>query len=60
MNDIYEVVEIIIEKRIGIVACIHTRDMNAAEYLVQQVLRTCVDVSRHETGALRSTRFGGD
>lgn len=60
VNGIHEAVEIINEKRIGIVACIHTRDMDASEFFVQQVLRTRVDVNRHGTGALWGTKFGGD
>jgi aldehyde dehydrogenase (NAD+) len=57
---IHEAVELINERRIGIVACIHTRDMDAAEFFVQSVLRTRVDVNRHGTGALWGTKFGGD
>ncbi|MDW8029378.1 MAG: aldehyde dehydrogenase family protein [Armatimonadota bacterium] len=60
VSGIHEAIEIINEKRIGIVACIHTRDMNAAEFFIQQVLRTRVDVNRHGTGALWGTKFGGD
>lgn len=60
VGGIREAVEVINEKRIGIVACIHTRDMNSAEFFVQQVLRTRVDVNRHGTGALWGTKFGGD
>jgi acyl-CoA reductase-like NAD-dependent aldehyde dehydrogenase len=60
VKGIHEALEIINEKRIGIVACIHTRDMNSAEFFVQQVLRTRVDVNRHGTGALWGTKFGGD
>jgi acyl-CoA reductase-like NAD-dependent aldehyde dehydrogenase len=57
---IHEALELINERRIGIVACIHTRDMDAAEFFVQSVLRTRVDVNRHGTGALWGTKFGGD
>lgn len=60
VKDVHEALEIINEKRIGIVACIHTRDINTAEFFVQQVLRTRVDVNRHGTGALWGTKFGGD
>ncbi|GBC98606.1 Aldehyde dehydrogenase, thermostable [bacterium HR17] len=60
VSSVHEALELINERRIGIVACIHTRDMNAAEFFVQQVLRTRVDVNRHGTGALWGTKFGGD
>lgn len=60
VSDVYRAVEIINEKRIGIVAWIHTRNMNVAEFFIQQVLRTRVDVNRHGMGALWGTKFGGD
>jgi acyl-CoA reductase-like NAD-dependent aldehyde dehydrogenase len=60
VKSIHEALEIINERRIGIVACIHTRDMNSAEFFIQNVLRTRVDVNRHGTGALWGTKFGGD
>ncbi|MFN3420893.1 MAG: aldehyde dehydrogenase family protein, partial [Armatimonadota bacterium] len=60
VSGIHEALEIINKKRIGIVACIHTRDINSTEFFVQQVLRTRVDVNRHGTGALWGTKFGGD
>jgi hypothetical protein len=34
--------------------------MNSAEFFIQNVLRTRVDVNRHGTGALWGTKFGGD
>jgi aldehyde dehydrogenase (NAD+) len=60
VKSIHEALEIINERRIGIVSCIHTRDMNSAEFFIQNVLRTRVDVNRHGTGALWGTKFGGD
>jgi acyl-CoA reductase-like NAD-dependent aldehyde dehydrogenase len=60
VTGIHEAIELINDQRIGIVACIHTRDMDAAEFFVQSVLRTRVDVNRHGTGALWGTKFGGD
>ncbi len=55
-----EALDIINRRRIGIVACIYTSDLNRAEYFIQNVLRTRVDVNRHGTGALWGTKFGGD
>ena len=60
VTGIHEAIELINDQRIGIVACIHTRDMDIAEFFVQSVLRTRVDVNRHGTGALWGTKFGGD
>jgi len=60
VKSVHEALEIINERRVGIVACIHTRDMNSAEFFIQNVLRTRVDVNRHGTGALWGTKFGGD
>ncbi|MEJ7614753.1 MAG: aldehyde dehydrogenase family protein [Candidatus Fervidibacter sacchari] len=60
VKSVHEALEIINEKRIGIVACIHTCDMNLAEFFIQNALRTRVDVNRHGTGALWGTKFGGD
>jgi len=50
----------LINDRIGIVACIDSRDKNATEHFIQNVLRTRVDDGRHGTGAFWATRFGGD
>ncbi|MCS7223922.1 MAG: aldehyde dehydrogenase family protein [Armatimonadetes bacterium] len=60
VSGITEALDIINRRRIGIVACIHTTDLNRAEFFLQNVLRTRVDVNRHGTGALWGTKFGGD
>lgn len=60
VSGIHEALDTINEKRIGIVACVHTRNMDVAEFFIQNVLRTRVDVNRHGTGALWGTKFGGD
>jgi acyl-CoA reductase-like NAD-dependent aldehyde dehydrogenase len=49
-----------INDKIGIVACIDTKDKDASEHFIQSVLRTRVDDGRHGTGAFWATRFGGD
>ena len=50
----------IINAKIGIVACIDSRNKDASEHFIQSVLRTRVDDGRHGTGAFWATRFGGD
>jgi acyl-CoA reductase-like NAD-dependent aldehyde dehydrogenase len=50
----------LINERIGIVACIDTRNKDVSEHFIQSVLRTRVDDGRHGTGAFWATRFGGD
>ena len=50
----------IINAKIGIVACIDSRNKDATEHFIQSVLRTRVDDGRHGTGAFWATRFGGD
>lgn len=50
----------IINTKIGIVACIDSRDKDVTEHFIQSVLRTRVDDGRHGTGAFWATRFGGD
>ena len=50
----------IINDKIGIVACIDSRDKDVSEHFIQSVLRTRVDDGRHGTGAFWATRFGGD
>ncbi len=50
----------IINAKIGIVACIDSRDKDVTEHFIQSVLRTRVDDGRHGTGAFWATRFGGD
>jgi len=49
-----------INAKIGIVACIDSRDKDVSEHFIQSVLRTRVDDGRHGTGAFWATRFGGD
>ncbi len=50
----------IINAKIGIVACIDSRNKDISEHFIQSVLRTRVDDGRHGTGAFWATRFGGD
>ncbi len=50
----------VINRKIGIVACIDSRNKDASEHFIQSVLRTRVDDGRHGTGAFWATRFGGD
>ncbi len=50
----------IINNKIGIVACIDSKDKNATEYFIERVLRTRIDDGRHGTGCFWATKFGGD
>lgn len=50
----------LINRKIGIVACIDSRSKDVTEHFIQSVLRTRVDDGRHGTGAFWATRFGGD
>ena len=50
----------IINNKIGIVACVDSRNKDVSEHFIQSVLRTRVDDGRHGTGAFWATRFGGD
>lgn len=50
----------LINERIGIVACVDSRNKDVTEHFIQSVLRTRVDDGRHGTGAFWATRFGGD
>lgn len=50
----------LINERIGIVGCIDSRNKDATEHFIQNVLRTRIDDGRHGTGAFFGTRFGGD
>ncbi len=59
VKDIREAITII-NAKIGIVACVDSRDKDASEHFIQSVLRTRVDDGRHGTGAFWATRFGGD
>jgi aldehyde dehydrogenase (NAD+) len=59
VKDVNEAIRII-NKKIGIVACIDSKDKDVTEHFIQQVLRTRVDDGRHGTGCLWGTRFGGD
>ncbi len=59
VRDVNEAIETI-NNKIGIVACIDSRDKDVSEHFIQQVLRTRVDDGRHGTGCLWGTRFGGD
>jgi len=49
-----------INNKIGIVACIDSKDKDVTETFIQNVLRTRVDDGRHGTGAFWATKFGGD
>jgi aldehyde dehydrogenase (NAD+) len=49
-----------INNTIGIVACIDSKNKDATETFIQNVLRTRVDDGRHGTGAFWATKFGGD
>jgi aldehyde dehydrogenase (NAD+) len=50
----------IINDKIGIVACIDSKNKDVSETFIQGVLRTRVDDGRHGTGAFWATKFGGD
>ena len=54
-----EAVELI-NGKVGIVACIDSRDKSATENFIEQVLRTRIDDGRHGTGCFWGTKFGGD
>jgi aldehyde dehydrogenase (NAD+) len=49
-----------INAKIGIVACIDSRDKSATENFIERVLRTRIDDGRHGTGCFWGTKFGGD
>jgi acyl-CoA reductase-like NAD-dependent aldehyde dehydrogenase len=57
--DIREAIDII-NSKIGIVACIDSRDKSATENFIERVLRTRIDDGRHGTGCFWGTKFGGD
>jgi aldehyde dehydrogenase (NAD+) len=59
VKDIREAIRITNEK-VGIVACIDSRDKSATENFIERVLRTRIDDGRHGTGCLWGTKFGGD
>ncbi len=59
VRDIHEAISTI-NRKIGIVACIHSEDKNATEFFIERVLRTRIDDGRHGTGCYWSTKFGGD
>jgi acyl-CoA reductase-like NAD-dependent aldehyde dehydrogenase len=59
VRDLGEAIRII-NGKVGIVACIDSRNKDATEHFLQSVLRTRVDDGRHGTGAFWATRFGGD
>ncbi len=50
----------IINYKIGIVGCIDSKNKDASETFIQNVLRTRIDDGRHGTGAFWATKFGGD
>jgi aldehyde dehydrogenase (NAD+) len=50
----------IINNKVGIVGCIDSKDKDATETFIQNVLRTRIDDGRHGTGAFFGTKFGGD
>jgi acyl-CoA reductase-like NAD-dependent aldehyde dehydrogenase len=49
-----------INNKIGIVACIDSKNKDVTETFIQNVLRTRIDDGRHGTGAFWATKFGGD
>lgn len=59
VEDMPEAVELI-NSKVGIVACIDSRDKSATENFIEQVLRTRIDDGRHGTGCFWGTKFGGD
>lgn len=59
VKDLREAVQISNEK-VGIVACIDSRDKSATENFLERVLRTRIDDGRHGTGCFWGTKFGGD
>lgn len=59
VENMAEAVELI-NSKIGIVACIDSRDKSATENFIEQVLRTRIDDGRHGTGCFWGTKFGGD
>jgi aldehyde dehydrogenase (NAD+) len=59
VSGIHEAIRLI-NDRIGIVGCIDSRNKDASEHFIQNVLRTRIDDGRHGTGAFWATRFGGD
>lgn len=59
VQDIREAIDII-NSKIGIVACIDSRDKSATENFIERVLRTRIDDGRHGTGCFWGTKFGGD
>ncbi|MBI4603224.1 MAG: aldehyde dehydrogenase family protein [Planctomycetes bacterium] len=50
----------IANEKVGIVACIDSRDKSATENFIERVLRTRIDDGRHGTGCFWGTKFGGD
>ncbi|HEX5324364.1 MAG TPA: aldehyde dehydrogenase family protein [Capsulimonadaceae bacterium] len=50
----------LINSKVGIVGCIDSKDKDATETFIQNVLRTRIDDGRHGTGAFWGTKFGGD
>ena len=59
VENMVEAVELI-NSKVGIVACIDSRDKSATENFIEQVLRTRIDDGRHGTGCFWGTKFGGD
>ncbi len=59
VKDVYEAIDII-NMKIGIVACIDSKDKNTTEYFIERILRTRIDDGRHGTGCFWATKFGGD
>lgn len=59
VTGIEEAIEII-NRKVGIVACIDSRDKSATENFIERVLRTRIDDGRHGTGCFWGTKFGGD
>lgn len=59
VKDVYEAIDYI-NNKIGIVACIDSKDKNTTEYFIERVLRTRIDDGRHGTGCFWATKFGGD
>jgi alpha-ketoglutaric semialdehyde dehydrogenase len=59
VSGLREAVEII-NSKVGIVACVDSKNKDVSETFIQNVLRTRVDDGRHGTGAFWATKFGGD
>ena len=59
VEDVREAIDTI-NSKIGIVACIDSRDKSATESFMERVLRTRIDDGRHGAGCFRGTELDGD